>query len=65
MSSERPVVFPGGQVGAHGVLTLLPKDLLYERWISHMNGQNGAKACLPHGAISIHSFHLGHETKTC
>lgn len=61
MSSELPVVLPGGEVGAHGVLAFLPQYLLNERWIGHMNCQDGAKAGLPHGPVPSHSFHLGHE----
>lgn len=59
MSSELPVVLPGGEVGAHGVQALLPQDLLYEGRISHMNSQDGAKARLPHGAILVQSLQLG------
>lgn len=62
-SSELPVVLPGGQVGAHGVLALLPQDLLYELRLGYMNCQDGAKARLPHGAVLMESFHLGQKTK--
>lgn len=61
MSSELPVVLPGGQVGPHGVLALLPQHLLNERWVGHVNRQNGAEARLPHGPVPLHSFQLGHE----
>lgn len=61
MSPELPVVLPGGEVRAHGVLALLPQNLLNERWISNMNGQNGAKARLPHGPISLQALQLQHE----
>ena len=63
MSPELPVVLPGGNVRAHGVLTLLPQYLLDERWIGHMNRKDGAEASLPHGAIPLQSFQLGHETE--
>ena len=63
MSSELPVVLPGREVGAHGVLALLPQDLLYECRFSHMDRQDGAKARLPHRAISVQPLHLPHETK--
>lgn len=63
MSSELPVVLPGGKVRAHGVLALLPQDLLNERWIGHVNGQDWAEARLPHGAVPLHSFQLGHDTE--
>lgn len=61
MSSELPVVLPGGEVRAHGVLALLPQDLLDERRIGHVNGQDGAEARLPHGPVPLHSLQLGHE----
>ncbi|TNN81301.1 hypothetical protein EYF80_008361 [Liparis tanakae] len=61
VSSELPVVLPRGKVRAHGVLALLPQNLLNEHRISHMNCQDGAEAGLPHGPIPPHSFQLGHE----
>lgn len=61
MSSEFPVILPGGQIRTHGVLALLPQYLLNELWISHMNCQDGAEARLPHRAVPLHTFQLGHE----
>lgn len=61
VSSELPVVLPGGQVRAHGVLALLPQHLLNERRIGHVNCQDGSEARLPHGPVPPHSFQLGHE----
>lgn len=58
VSSELPVVLPGGEVRAHGVLALLPQHLLNERWIGHMNCQDGAEARLPHGPVPLHAFQL-------
>lgn len=59
MSSEGSVVLPGGEVRAHGVLTLLPQDLLDQRRIGHVHRQDGTEARLPHGPIASHSFQLG------
>lgn len=61
MSSELPVVFPGGEVRAHGMLALLSQHLLDERWIGHVNCQDGAKARLPHGTVPLHSLQLRHR----
>lgn len=61
VSSELPVVLPGGKVRTHGALALLPQHLLNERRISHMNRKDGAEARLPHGPIPLCSFQLGHE----
>lgn len=61
MSSELPVVLPGREVRAHGVLAFLPQNLLYERRIGHMNCQDGTEAGLPHGPVPLHSFHLGRQ----
>lgn len=58
MSSESPVVLPGGEVGAHGVLALLPEDLLDQRRISHVHCQDRTEARLPHGPVPPHSFQL-------
>lgn len=63
MTSQLPVVLPGGKIRAHWVLAFLPQDLLNERWISHMNCQDGTKACLPHRSIPLDSLQLGDETK--
>lgn len=63
MSSQLPVVLPGGKVRAHGVLAFLPQYLLNERRVSHVNCQDGAKARLPHGAVPLRSFQLGKETE--
>lgn len=61
--SQLPVVLPGGQVRAHGVLALLPQDLLDERWLGHMNREDGAEAGLPHGAVAPHALQLEHSEK--
>lgn len=62
MPSDLPVVLPGGQVRAHGVLALLPQYLLNERRIRHMDCKDGTEARLPHGAIPLQPLHLGHDT---
>lgn len=59
MSSELPVVLPGGEVRAHGVLALLPQYLLNERRIGHMDCQDGTEARLPQGPVPLQPFHLG------
>lgn len=61
MSSELPVVLPGREVRSHGVLAFLPQNLLYERRIGHMDCQDGTEAGLPHGPVTLHSFHLGRQ----
>lgn len=58
MSSELPVVLPGGEVRAHGVLALLPQYLLNERRIGHMDCQDGTEARLPQGPVPLQPFHL-------
>lgn len=58
MSPEFPVVLPGREVGAHGVLALLPQYLLDQHWIGHVNSQDGAEAGLPHGTVAVHAFQL-------
>lgn len=64
MSSELPVVLPGGEVRAHGVLALLPQDLLNEHWIGHMNCQDGTEARLPQRPVPLQPFHLGQKRET-
>lgn len=64
MSSESPVVLPGGEVRAHGVLALLPQDLLDQCRISHVHCQDWTKARLPHGPVPLHTIQLGHRRQT-
>lgn len=53
MAAEVAVVLPGGQVGPHGVLALLPQHLLDQVRLGHVHRQDGPEARLPHGSVAL------------
>lgn len=46
------------------MLALLSQHLLDERWVGHVNRQDGTEAGLPHGPVPLHAFHLARGGKT-